>query len=134
MGCKMFKLHRFTVFAICMVRFVFEIPLFCDSCQNSFVSFEEILQRRQQTGKFPRDAALTLLRKRVFTNMECLDVCLRNTMCDFFEIKHVVALNSTRKWVCAIKRREISMDAELIKSASGWIHFNVSSHELHQVS
>lgn len=80
--------------------------------------------------------ALRLSRKRVLTKMECLDFCLRNETCDFFELRQVLRLNKKRKhWICAIKRRLTSsyIDTKLIRVRK-WIHFNVTSHYLHQVS
>lgn len=132
----MSKLYFVAIFTVFVISFVLKIPLLCDSCQSVFGSFQEILRNRQQAGRFPQDAALRLSRKRVFTNMECLDFCLRNVACDFFELRQIVRLNKTRKhWVCAIKRRLTcsSVDTKLVQ-VKKWIHFNMSSHYLHEVS
>ena len=131
----MFKLHFLAVPTVLAVCLVLKIPVLCVPCPTAFGSFQVILQKRQKAGKIHRDAALTLLRKRTFSNMECLDGCLRNAMCDFFELKYSVKLNSTRgHWICVIKRRENSMYTPLVQRASGWIHFNVSSQDLQEVS
>ena len=132
----MFKFHFATVFAaVSMVFLISEIPRLCDSCQSAFGTFQEILQSRQQYGKLPRKAAMQLSRKRVFTKMECLDICLRNTVCDFFEVRHF-KLNNTMKpqWVCDIKRRLTSIGTKPASLAHGWIHYNVTSHNLQKVS
>ena len=132
----MSKLYFAAILSVFLISFVMKIPSLCGSCQSAFGSFQEILQNRQQAGRFPRNKALSLSRKRVFTNMECLDFCLRNAACDFFELRQVLRLNKKRKpWICAIKRRLSSsnIDAKLPKVRK-WIHFNVSSLHLHQVS
>ena len=129
----MSKLY-FAVFFV--ISFILKIALLCDSCQNAFESFQEILQNRQQAGRFSRNDALSLSRKRVFTNMECLDFCLRNAACDFFELRQVVGINKKRKrGICILKKRLSSshIDTKLVKVRK-WIHFNVSSQYLHQVS
>ena len=127
---KMSKLY----FAAVVISFLLKIPLLCGSCQSAFGSVQEILQNYQQAGRFPE--ALRLSRKRVFTKMECLDFCLRNEKCHFFELRQVVRLNKKKKhWICAIRKRPTSsyIDTKLV-NVRKWIHFNVSSHYLHQVS
>lgn len=132
----MSKLYFAAVFAVFVISFVLKIPLLCGSCQSAFGSSQEILQNHEQAGRLPREEALRLSRKRVLTKMECLDFCLRNETCDFFELRQVLRLNKKRKhWICAIKRRLTSsyIDTKLIRVRK-WIHFNVTSHYLHQVS
>ena len=82
-------------FAAVVISFLLKIPLLCGSCQSGFRSVQEILQNYQQAARFPE--ALRLSKKRVFTKMECLDFCLRNEKCDFFELRQVVRLNKKRK-------------------------------------
>jgi len=132
----MSKLYFAAVYTVFVISFVLKIPLLSGSCERAFGSFQEILQDYQQAGRLPRDEALGLSKKRVFTKMECLDFCLRNDSCDFFELKQVFRLNKKRRrWICEIKRRLRSgyMDTKLVK-VTKWIHFNVSSHDLQQVS
>lgn len=121
--------------ALIVACFVLTIHLLCESCQNSF---QQILQTRQQYGA--RTLPCTrLLRKRVISKMECLDICLRNPLCYGFQMKHKI-WNGTAKrkhWICKINRRMNSTEVKLVKSSSEsshWIHFNVSSRELQQVS
>ena len=132
----MSKSYFAAIFTVFLISFVWKIPLLSGSCESTFGSFQEILQNYQQAGRLLRDKALKLSRKRVITKMECLDVCLRNDSCDFFELKQVFRLDKKRKrWICAIRRRITSdyIDTKLVK-VTKWIHFNVSSHDLHQVS
>lgn len=128
----MSKLYFTAVFTVFVIPFVLKIPLLCGSCQSAFGSFQDILQNYQQPGRFPRDEAFTHTRKVVFTKMECLDFCLRNETCDFFELK---IKKKRQYWICVIKARLTSsyVVTKLVKVGK-WIHFNVSSHYLHQVS
>ena len=132
----MSKLYFTAVLTVFVIPFVLKIPLLCGSCQSAFGSFQEILQNYQQAGRFPRDEVLKLSRERVFTKMECLDFCLRNEMCDFFELRQVLSLKKKRQyWICVIQKRLTnSTSTKLVRVGRPWIHFNVSSHYLHQVS
>ena len=132
----MSELYFTTVFIVLVIPFALKIPLLCGSCGSAFGSFQEILQNYQQAGRFPRDEELKLSRKRVFTKVECLDFCLRNEMCVFFEMRQVLRLKKKRQyWICVIQKRLTSsyIDTKLVK-VRNWIHFNVSLHYLHQVS
>lgn len=134
---KMSKLYFTAVLTVFVIPFVLKIPLLCGSCQSAFGSFQDILQNYQQSGRFPRDEAFTHTRKVVFTKMECLDFCLRNETCDFFELRQVLRLKKKKRqyWICIIKTRLTSsyIVTKLVKVRK-WIHFNVSSDYLHQVS
>lgn len=123
--------------ALTVACFVLTIHLLCESCQNSFITFQQILQTRQQYGV--RTLPCTrLLKKRVLSKMECLDICLRNPLCYGFHMKHKTWNNTAKRkhWICKINGRMNSTEVKLVKStgSSQWIHFNVSSRELHQVS
>lgn len=113
-----------------MVCLTFDTPLLGYSCQNAFQS---ILQTHQQRGKFPRNSAVKLLGERVISQMECLDLCLRNARCDFFDMKQVYSENSMKHWICSVKQRLSAPDTELVSSRA-WFHFNISSHNLQEVS
>lgn len=132
---KMSKLYFTAVLTVFVIPFVLKIPLLCGSCQSAFGSFQDILQNYQQSGRFPRDEAFTHTRKVVFTKMECLDFCLRNETCDFFELRQVYLKKKRQYWICIIKTRLTSsyIVTKLVKVRK-WIHFNVSSDYLHQVS
>lgn len=123
----MFKYYFTAVLIVCLVL---EVHLLSGSCQNAF---QNILQTHQQPGKFPRDGAIKLLGTRVISRMECLDICLRNAMCDFFDMKKVRFENATKHWICSIKQRLYPTDTKPLK-ANWWFHFNVSSHKLQEVS
>ena len=129
----MMKLH----FArpLIVACFVLTIRLLCESCQNSFVTFQQILQIRQQYGRSLPNASVMLSKKRVVSKMECLDICLRNPLCYGFQMRHKTSNNTAKHWICKINRRINSTEVKLVES-SGWSHlinFNVSSRELQQV-
>ena len=122
--------------ALTVTCFVLKIHLLCESCQNSFVTFEQILQTRQQYGRSLPNASMKLLKKRVLSKMECLDICLRNPPCHGFQMRHKTSNNTAKHWICQINRRINSIEVKLVKRSGSnhWIHFNVSSRELQQVS
>ena len=116
--------------------FVLKFHLLCESCQNSFVTFEQILQTRQQYGRSLPNASVKLLKKRVLSKMECLDICLRNPTCHGFQMRHKTSNNTAKHWICQINWRINSTEVKQAKrrGSNHWIHFNVSSRELQQVS
>lgn len=126
----MFFKDYFAAVLLTMVCLTFDTPLLGYSCQNAFQS---ILQTHQQRGKFPRNSAVKLLGERVISQMECLDLCLRNARCDFFDMKQVYSENSMKHWICSVKQRLSAPDTELVSSRA-WFHFNISSHNLQEVS
>lgn len=115
-------------------------PVHCQFCQNAFGNFQEILQTRQLAGRSHKTTKMVISKQRVITKMECLDICLRTEECGSFD------MNLKNKfWICLIivsrgliNRRVNPQDTipELVKqgSSKGWLHFNVSSQELHEVS
>ena len=122
--------------ALIVACFVSKIHLVCESCQNTFVTFQQILQTRQQYGRSPKNASMKLSQKRVFSKMECLDICLRNPLCHGFQMRQRTWNNTAKHWICQINRRINSTEVKLVKgngSNPDWIHFNVSSRELQQV-
>ena len=124
--------------AFIVASFVIKIHLLCESCQNSFVTFQQILQTRQQYGRSSPNASMKISKKRVFSKMECLDICLRNPLCHGFQMRHRTSNNTAKHWICQTNRRITSAEINVVKSSgsnhSSWIHFSVSSRELQQVS
>ena len=122
--------------ALTVACFVLTIHLLCESCQNSFATFQRILQTRQQYGRSPSNESMKLSKKRVLSKMECLDICLRNPLCSGFQMRHKPSNNTSKHWICRLNRRINSTEMKLVKCSGSnhWIHFNVSSRELQQVS
>ncbi|KAL9964315.1 hypothetical protein ACROYT_G027939, partial [Oculina patagonica] len=106
-------------------------------CQNFFGNFQEILQGRQQPGRFHRNTGMKLSKQHVFTKTECLDICLRTAECGSFDMKQMQSNNTTKTfWVCIINRRVNSQGTipEVSRQSKPWIHFTVSSQDLQEVS
>ena len=122
--------------ALAVACFILTIHLLCESCQNSFVTFQEILHTRQQYGRSLPNAGMRLSKKRVLSKMECLDICLRHPLCYGFQMRYRPSNYTGKHWVCKINRRINSTEAKLVNSSGSehWIYFNVSSRELQQVS
>lgn len=122
--------------ALTVACFVLTIHLLCESCKNSFVTFKQLLQTRKQYGRSLPNASIKLSKKRVHSKMECLDICLRHPLCYGFQMKHRPSNNTAKHWVCKINRSTNSTEVKVVKSSGSkhWMHFNVSSRELHQVS
>lgn len=127
----MMKLH-FAIFST-MMCFAFTILLLCESCQDPFETFQQILTSRQQHGRLRPNETMKLSKERVFTKMECLDFCLRNPLCYSFQMKHKVSGGTKKYWIC---QTVIGQHSTPPRSTGfkRWIHFNVSSYELQEVS
>lgn len=113
------------------------ISVFCESCENSFKIFQEMSQRCQQPGRLDPRASMKLFHQKVFTQMECLDICLRTAECGSYDVKQK-HLENPRKpfWICVINRRVNSqaLTPKLGRKQKGWTHFPVSSQDLQKVS
>ena len=111
--------------------------VFCESCENTFGNFQEMLQRYQQPGRLKPKASMKLFQQQVFTHMECLDICLRTAECGSYDVKQRY-LDNPRKpfWICVINRRVNSQGLTPIlrDNQKGWTHFSVSSQDLQKVS
>lgn len=114
------------------------LPLSSQMCQNVFGDYQEILQSRQEPGKFRPNAGMRLFKQCVFTKMQCLDICLRTAECGSFDMKQRYSKdNTTILWSCIINRRvhpQRNVSELALKNKSAWMHFNVSSKELQEVS
>lgn len=123
------KLHIATFFT--MTCFAFTI------CESRVATFQQILKTRQQDGRLLKNETMKLSKRRVFTKMECLDVCLRNPLCGSFQMKLKVSDDTTYEWICQIVRQRVNSTEATPPRRVGsnrWIHFNVSSYELQEVS
>ena len=112
--------------------------IFCESCENTFGIFQECSQRYQQPGRFEPSATMKLFQQQVFTQTECLDICLRTAECGSYDMKQTYVENRRKAfWICVINRRVSSQGPTpklgCQQSARGWTHFSVSSQDLQKV-
>ena len=121
---------------------IFAFPRGCQTsaamCHDAIKNFQDILESRRQPGRFEADGSMKLFRRTVFTKMQCLDICLRSSHCGSFDMKQTQSENGTkRSWICVINRRvnfEGTVLDDLTGKNTGWIHFQVTSQELQEVS
>lgn len=120
--------------AVCTgAYFLLFVPLPCYSWQNHFESFQDVFRTREQLGRFP--SSLAISNHKVVTKMECLDTCLRSPYSASFQMKkRSSGSRRGRYWPCIINRQESQMLELKGQDRTKWIHFNVSSQELQQVS
>lgn len=113
------------------------LPLSSQMCRNVFGDYQEILQSRQEPGKFRPNAGMRLFKQRVFTKMQCFDICLRTAECGSFDMKQRHSKdNTTILWSCIINRRvhpQGNVSELALINKKTWIHFNVSSKDLQEV-
>lgn len=115
------------------VLLILVLSICCESCQNGYGKFQEILQRSQQPGRFKPKYNMTLFQQTVYTKVECLDICLRTAECGSFDVRQRDLNNARKKsWICVINlKSQVLMPDD---KAKGWIHFSLSSQDLQKVS
>ena len=127
----MAKLYIATV----VVCSAFAIGTLINPCQRGYRSFRDTLQKHRREGRVLSNSTVSLPRQFVFTKMQCLEICLRNPLCDGFEMRQKVN-NEKNMWVCKIYRISNSSEKKQETNAGlkNWIHYNISSLELQKVS
>ena len=112
--------------------------VFCESCENTFGNFQQMPQICQEPGRLEPEATMKLFQQQVFTQLECLDICLRTAECGSYDVKQTYLENHRKAffWICVINRRANSqhLTPKLGREQSGWTHFSVSSQDLQKVS
>ena len=127
----MAKLYIATV----VVCSAFAIGTLINPCQREYRSFRDTLQKHRREGRVLSNSTVSLPRQFVFTKMQCLEICLRNPLCDGFEMRQKVN-NEKNMWACKIYRISNSSEKKQDTNAGlkNWIHYNISSLELQKVS
>lgn len=127
----MAKLYIATV----VVCSAFAIGTLINPCQREYRSFRDTLQKHRREGRVLSNSTVSLPRQFVFTKMQCLEICLRNPLCDGFEMRQKVN-NEKNMWACKIYRISNSSEKKQETNAGlkNWIHYNISSLELRKVS
>ena len=118
-----------------MVCSAFAIGTLINPCQRGYRSFRDTLQKHRREGRVLSNSTVSLPRQFVFTKMQCLEICLRNPLCDGFEMRQKVN-NEKNMWACKIYRISNSSEKKQETNAGlkNWIHYNISSLELRKVS
>lgn len=98
-----------------------------NSCQqNGLLRFKEIIDSNRIGGHRLADMNMIVFEKDVFTNLQCLDLCLRIKVCASIDIKKQ---NTQRS--CRLNRANPKY---FIIENDDWTHINVSSRALEEVS
>ena len=93
---------------------------------SAFIEIQEILTIRTFTGKrlYSRDAEV--FDRDVFTNFQCLDICLRTEQCASVDVKE-----TNSKKLCRVNR---SSQFHYLENKDNWSHINISGKDLRKVS
>lgn len=126
----MAKLYIATV----VVCSAFAIGTLINPCQRGYRSFRDTLQKHRREGRVLSNSTVSLPRQFVFTKMQCLEICLRNPLCDGFEMRQKVN-NEKNMWACKIYRISNSSEKKQETNAGlkNWIHYNISFLELQKI-
>nr|XP_058960873.1 uncharacterized protein LOC131787827 [Pocillopora verrucosa] len=97
-----------------------------NSCQqNGLLRFKEIIDSNRIGGHRLADMNMIVFEKDVFTNLQCLDLCLRIKVCASIDIKKQ---NTQRS--CRVNRANPKY---FIIENDDWTHINVSSRALEEI-
>ena len=94
--------------------------------QNGLLRFKEIIDSNRIGGHRLADMNMIVFEKDVFTNLQCLDLCLRIKVCASIDIKKQ---NTQRS--CRVNRANPKY---FIIENDDWTHINLSSRALEEVS
>lgn len=131
----MAKLYLATVVVVVFSAVV--INNLVNPCRNVYESFRDILGRHRRQGRVSSNTTVSLLRQFVFTKMECLEICLRNPLCDSFEMRQKFKVNDKKNmWACKIYQISKSTEKKEDTNAglNNWIHFDISSQKIEKVN
>jgi len=94
--------------------------------QSAFIEIQEIVTIRTFTGKrlYSRDAEV--FDRDVFTNFQCLDICLRTEQCASVDVKE-----TNSKKLCRVNR---ASQFHYLENKDNWSHINISGEDLRKVS
>lgn len=94
--------------------------------RSAFIEIQEIVTIRTFTGKrlYSRDAEV--FDRDVFTNFQCLDICLRTEQCASVDIKE-----TNSKKLCRVNRPS---QFHYLENKDNWSHINISGEDLRKVS
>lgn len=92
---------------------------------SAVIEIQEILTIRTFTGKrlYSRDAEE--FDRDVFTNFQCLDICLRTEKCASVDVKE-----TNSKKLCRVNRPS---QFHYLENKDNWSHINISGEDLRKV-
>lgn len=94
--------------------------------RSAFTEIQEIVTIRTFTGKRLYSWDAEVFDRDVFTNFQCLDICLRTEQCASVDVKET---NSTK--LCRVNRPS---QFHYLENKDNWSHINISGEDLRKVS
>lgn len=94
--------------------------------EDQFLKFQRMVKIQTFNGQRLADRYANVFDRDVFTNLQCLDICLRTERCASVDVK---AENS--KKICRINR---ASHEHLLEDKVNWSHINISAQYLREVS
>ena len=111
------------LFLLCFMLSI-QIIKSCD--KNGFLEFQEIIDNKTIDGYLLANTNSVIFEKDVFTNLQCLDLCLRTKQCASIDVK-----KKNTKRSCRVNR--VAPKYFIAENDDG-THINISSKALEEVS
>ena len=93
--------------------------------QSAFIEFQEILKMQTFRGKRLTSQEARGFDRVVFTNWQCLDICLRTEQCASVDVKE-----TNSKKICRVN---LPSQSYYLEDKDNWLHINISGEYLRKV-
>lgn len=92
---------------------------------SAFTEFQEIVRIQTFSGKRLTSRDAKVFDRGVFTNLQCLDICLRTEQCASVDVKE-----TNSKKICRIN---LPSQSYYLENKDNWSHINISEEYLRKV-
>ena len=92
---------------------------------SAFITFQEIVRIRTFSGKRLSSRDAKVFDRVVFTNLQCLDICLRTEQCASVDVKE-----TNSKKLCRVN---LQSQSYYLEDKRDWSHINISGDDLRKV-
>lgn len=93
---------------------------------DEFLEFQEMEKIQTFNGQRLASQDAKVFERDVFTNLQCLDICLRTEQCASIDVKEEYS-----KKICRINR---ASQEHFLEDSDNWSHINISAQYLRKVS
>lgn len=92
---------------------------------STYIEFQETVKIQTFSGKRLTSRDAKVFDRDVFTNLQCLDICLRTEQCASVDVKE-----TNSKKICRVNRASQSY---YLEDEDNWSHINISGENLRKV-
>ena len=94
--------------------------------ENKLLEFQKMIDSQTFSGHRLADMDMIVFEHDVFTNLQCLDLCLRTKQCASIDVK-----KGNPQKLCRVNREGLEY---FLEERNDWTHINIGSQALRKVS